>query len=228
MIREGRFDLVSGGWSAPDEATTQYDSIIDNLMIGQQFLQKEFGLHPTVSWQLDSFGVSTGYARMAHDVGFDMMIFARVDLMEKRQMRQKKSRSQVWRPHEENFGKRKDILSVTLDQQRNSSLGSYCWPQGFWADTNYLLDVPLILKEDNPGFKFDKVVKALYQEMSEYLDNERTNQVFRPFGCDMAFVDAKINYKIMDELFRWWKKLGLDKDMEIRYSTPTRFAKEMS
>jgi hypothetical protein len=53
---------------------------------------------------------------MAHDVGFDMMIFARVDLMEKRQMRQKKSRSQVWRPHEENFGKRKDILSVTLDQ----------------------------------------------------------------------------------------------------------------
>jgi len=50
MIREGRFDLVSGGWSAPDEATTQYDSIIDNLMIGQQFLQKEFGLHPTVSW----------------------------------------------------------------------------------------------------------------------------------------------------------------------------------
>lgn len=116
MIREGRFDLVSGGWSAPDEATTQYDSIIDNLMIGQQFLQKEFGLHPTVSWQLDSFGVSTGYARMAHDVGFDMMIFARVDLMEKRQMRQKKSRSQVWRPHEENFGKRKDILSVTLDQ----------------------------------------------------------------------------------------------------------------
>lgn len=35
MIREGRFDLVSGGWSAPDEATTQYDSIIDNFMIGQ-------------------------------------------------------------------------------------------------------------------------------------------------------------------------------------------------
>lgn len=50
MIREGRFDLVSGGWSAPDEATTQYDSIIDNLMIGQQFLQKEFALHPIVSW----------------------------------------------------------------------------------------------------------------------------------------------------------------------------------
>jgi hypothetical protein len=228
MIREGRFDLVSGGWSAPDEATTQYDSIIDNFMIGQQFLQKEFDLHPTVSWQIDAFGVSTAYARMAHDVGFDMMIYARVDLMEKRQMRQKKTRTQVWRPHEENLGKRKEILGVTLDQQRNSSLGAYCWPQGFWADTNYLLDVPVILDETKKDFRFDRIVKALYQEMSEYLDNERTNHVFRPFGCDMAFVDAKVNYKIMDELFRWWKKLGLDTDMELRWSTPTRFAKEMA
>ena len=72
--------------------------------------------------------MSTGYARMAHDVGFDMMVYSRVDLEEKKQMRTKKARSQVWRPHEENFGKRKEILGVTLDQQRNSSLGSYCWP----------------------------------------------------------------------------------------------------
>jgi len=63
--------------------------------------------------------------------------------------------------------------------------------------------------------------------MSEYLDNERSNHVFRPFGCDMAFVDAKVNYKIMDELFKMWEKLGLNKDMELRWSTPTRFAKEM-
>jgi len=38
MVKEGRLDLVSGGWSAPDEATTQYDSILDNLHIGQHFL----------------------------------------------------------------------------------------------------------------------------------------------------------------------------------------------
>jgi len=113
-------------------------------------------------------------------------------------MRPKKSRTSVWRPHEENLGKRKDILSITLDQQRNTSLGAYCWPGGFWADTNYLLDVPIILNKNDPGYRFDKLVKALYQEMSEYLDNERTNHVFRPFGCDMAFVDAKVNYKIID------------------------------
>lgn len=35
MIKDGRLDLVSGGWSAPDEATTTHDNLIDNLMVGQ-------------------------------------------------------------------------------------------------------------------------------------------------------------------------------------------------
>lgn len=42
LVKTGQLDLVSGGWSAPDEATTTYDQILDNFMIGQQFLQKEF------------------------------------------------------------------------------------------------------------------------------------------------------------------------------------------
>jgi hypothetical protein len=39
----------------------------------------------------------------------------------------------------------------------------------------------------------------------------------------MAFVDAKVNYKIMDKLLEVWKELGFDKDVEIKYSTPTIF-----
>lgn len=45
----------------------------------------------------------------------------------------------------------------------------------------------------------------------------------RPFGCDMAYVDARVNYVIMDELVRVWKELGYDNDIDIEYSTPTRF-----
>jgi len=138
-------------------------------------------------------------------------------------MRNMKSRSSVWRPHEENFGKQKDILSITMDQQKNTTLGSYCWPGGFWVDTNYLFDVPLVLNKNSKKYKFDKLVKNLYEEMIEYFANERTNHVFRLFGCDMSFVDAKLNYKIMDELFSTWKDLGLDADMELRWSTPSKY-----
>ena len=48
--QDGQLDLVSGGWSAPDEAITTYDDILDNFMIGQRFLKKEFDMTPRVSW----------------------------------------------------------------------------------------------------------------------------------------------------------------------------------
>ena len=39
----------------------------------------------------------------------------------------------------------------------------------------------------------------------------------------MSFVDAKLNYKIMDELFTIWNDLGLNEDMELRWSTPSKY-----
>ena len=70
-------------------------------------------------------------------------------------------------------------------------------------------------------------MKNLYEEMVEYFKNERTNHVFRLFGCDMSFVDAKLNYKIMDTLFEVWEELGLNEDMELRWSTPTKYLQAM-
>jgi hypothetical protein len=220
-VKDGRLDLVNGGWSTPDEATTQFDALIDNFMIGQQWLQREFGHHSKVSWSIDALGISSGYARLARDVGFDMMVYSKVNSYEKAQMRKNKTRTQVWRPHEENLGMRKDILGVALDQQKNGSLGAYCWPQGFYVDQNYLQDVPMVLKKNQTGYKFDKLVKSFYKDVKEYLDKERTNHVMRPFGCDMAYVDAEMNYIITDQLFSVWNELGFNDDIEIKYSTPT-------
>lgn len=164
---------------------------------------------------------------MARDFGFDIMYYSRVDINEKQHMRNTKKRTQVFRPHQENFGKQKDILGITLDQQRNHTLGNYCWPTGFWADANYLHNTPLVLKKGQPKYNFENLVKNLYKEVLDYMENERTLHVFKMFGCDMAFVDAKVNYKIMDELFSMWHELGFDKDVEIMFSTPNKYHEAM-
>lgn len=132
-------------------------------MIGQRFLKREFDIVPRVSWQLDAFGASTGYARLARDVGFDTMMFSRMDIEEKYYVRNKTRQFSVWRPHEENFGKQKDILSLVIDQ--GATLGSYCWPAGFWADTNYMIDTPLIMNKNSPGYNFGKRVEAFFYGM---------------------------------------------------------------
>lgn len=38
LIQNGQFTIVNGGISAPDEATTNADDIIDNFMRGHQFM----------------------------------------------------------------------------------------------------------------------------------------------------------------------------------------------
>lgn len=205
-----------------DEAITQADAILDSFMVGQQFLQKEFEIQPRVSWQLDGNGVSSGYARLMKGLGIDMLIHSSISSTERKEMRAKQGLMQVWRTSERNFGKRQDVLAVALDQVTGGG-SSYCWPMGFWADANYLIDTPLKFKKNQTDPAFNATVKALYAEVASALNNSRSVNIMRPFGCDMAYVDASVNYVIMDELVRVWKELGYDKDIVIEYSTPTRF-----
>lgn len=91
------------------------------------------------------------------------MMFSRMDIEEKYYVRNKTRQLSVWRPHEENFGKQKDILSLVIDQ--GATLGSYCWPAGFWADTNYMIDTPLNMNKGTPGYNFGKRVEAFFYGM---------------------------------------------------------------
>lgn len=93
LVREGRLDLVSGGWTTPDEATTTFEALIDNFMIGQQWVQREFDHHSKVSWSVDAIGVSTGYARLARDLGFDMLVYSKINSYERESMRVNKTRT---------------------------------------------------------------------------------------------------------------------------------------
>ena len=41
LIKNGQFLIINGGISAPDEATTNYEDIIDNFMTGHRFIKEE-------------------------------------------------------------------------------------------------------------------------------------------------------------------------------------------
>jgi len=38
MIKEGRIEVVNGGYAANDEATTYYEDIIDQMTYGHQYI----------------------------------------------------------------------------------------------------------------------------------------------------------------------------------------------
>ena len=83
LIHEGRFEFVNAGWSMHDEANTHYEDMINNMMVGHEFLLKEFGDKPRMGWHVDPFGHSAANTRLFADMGFDAWMFARLDYQDK-------------------------------------------------------------------------------------------------------------------------------------------------
>ena len=68
----GRLEFISGGWCMNDEATTHYNSIIDQHSLGAEFLREQFGecARPKIGWQIDPFGHSREHASILAQVNF--------------------------------------------------------------------------------------------------------------------------------------------------------------
>jgi alpha-mannosidase len=49
-VANGQLEFINAGWSMHDEAGPIYDDMIDNMMVGQQFIKDTFGVAPRVGW----------------------------------------------------------------------------------------------------------------------------------------------------------------------------------
>jgi alpha-mannosidase len=104
LVKEGRLELLNGGWSMHDEACVHFDDMINNMMFGHQFILKEFGITPKVGWQLDPFGHSNANARLFAEMGFDAFFFSRIDYQDKENRLAEKTLEWVWRPMYDSLG----------------------------------------------------------------------------------------------------------------------------
>ncbi|CAF3727422.1 unnamed protein product [Rotaria socialis] len=94
LVNDGRLEFISGGWCMNDEATTHYNSIIDQHSLGAEFLRDQFGecARPKISWQIDPFGHSREVASLFAQMGFDGLFFARLDYQDDEQRNKTKTR----------------------------------------------------------------------------------------------------------------------------------------
>lgn len=127
LVKEGRLEFANAGWSSHDEGCTHYEDIIDNMMVGHDFLLKEFGVKPRIGWQVDTFGHSNTNPRLFAEMGFDAWFFARLDFQDKAKRMAEKSMQFLWRPSFNSLGKSAEILTHAMPDH-------YCWPSGFEVD----------------------------------------------------------------------------------------------
>lgn len=78
FVKEGRWEFAVGGWVMPDEAVADYEAVIDSMTLGLQFIFNEFGVLPTVGFQVDPFGASTSFAWISNQLGFSAHVISRI------------------------------------------------------------------------------------------------------------------------------------------------------
>jgi len=96
LVRAGQLDIVGGGWVSHDEALSSVRGIIHQLTLGRRSLlalgitgpatstcsltsnSSTISVAPSVSWQVDSFGLSASTAKLFKEFGYRGHVAARI------------------------------------------------------------------------------------------------------------------------------------------------------
>lgn len=133
FIANGQLELINAGWSMHDEACPTYEDMINNHIIGHQWILDEFGVKPRIGWQIDPFGHSNTNARFFAEMGFDAWFFARLDYADKDKRMNNGEMEFVWRPNAESLGTDTQIFTHVL-YRHYSSPEKFGWDLGEGSD----------------------------------------------------------------------------------------------
>ena len=201
-----------------DEACTHYDDMMNNMMIGQEWIENVFGVRPRIGWSIDPFGHSSANPRLLADMGMDAWFFARLDYEDKEQRLKDKTMQFVWKPMYDSLGKDVEIFTSIMQDH-------YCWPDGFWMDDRYNwntnVDDPVVSDSTLQSFNADYKAEVMYNYTIDMSAHYRGNHLLVPMGCDFTFMNARENFLSYDNLIDYFNK-NYD-DVTLLYSTPGMF-----
>ncbi|XP_062403410.1 alpha-mannosidase 2x [Sardina pilchardus] len=97
LIQDGQLEIVSGGWVMPDEANTHYFAMIDQLIEGHQWLERNLGITPHSAWAVDPFGHSATMPYVLKRANLTSMLIQRVHYSIKKHFAGSRSLEFMWR-----------------------------------------------------------------------------------------------------------------------------------
>ncbi|CAF1413328.1 unnamed protein product [Adineta ricciae] len=215
LVNEGRLEFISGGWSMVDEATTHYNSIIDQHALGAEFLYETFGdcARPKIGWQIDPFGHSREVASLFIQMGFDGLFFGRADYHDLIDRSTKRTREMIWQ------------TTSNLDPQNWLFTGIlplyYFGPPSFCFDIT-CRDQPIMDDPSLHDYNVPERVETFIGEALAQAEIYTTNHIIMTMGGDFFAENAHRNFKNLDKLIHYVNlQQENGSDVNVFYSTPS-------
>jgi alpha-mannosidase len=73
-IKEGRWEIVGGMWVEPDLNMPDGESLVRQLLVGQRFFKKTYGVEARIGWNPDSFGYTWQLPQIYKKSGIDYFV----------------------------------------------------------------------------------------------------------------------------------------------------------
>ncbi|KAM9840891.1 alpha-mannosidase 2 [Aulostomus maculatus] len=97
LLEAGQLELVTGGWVMADEANSHYFALLDQLIEGHQWIQRQLGVRPVSGWAVDPFGHSPSMTYLLKRAGLNHMVIQRVHYEVKKHFAQQQTLEFLWR-----------------------------------------------------------------------------------------------------------------------------------
>ena len=204
FIKEGRLEIINGGWVMHDEAASYYKHSIDNMRIGLKFLKEEFNITPRIGWFIDPFGHSSATSHILKQMNFEKIVLTRIDYLERKDRINNHNLEFIYDP----FGLGQEIFTHISYHHYN--------PRKILR--HYPGDKKINLTEE----ELKDVCEKFYEEMKEERVGYRTNNLLLYYGEDFAFNEADINYENIEMIMDYVNK-NMKGKMKMIYSTPTQY-----
>ncbi|KAG5331257.1 MA2B1 mannosidase, partial [Acromyrmex charruanus] len=196
LINEGRLEIIGGAWSMNDEACTHYHSLVDQFTWGFRRLNDTFGscARPRIGWQIDPFGHSREQASLFAQMGFDGMLFGRIDYQDKEKRLSNKMMEFIWKSSPNLGKKRADLFTTAM-------FNTYSPPPGFCFDI-LCNDEPMIDDPDSPDYNIDRRIDDFLRYAVTQASHYRTKHIILTMGGDFTYQHAEMYFMNLDKLIR--------------------------